>query len=112
MNIFFLGLDPRVAAKYLCDKHIKITTNRLSQKLRSGTIVISLSGFSTDQKVILAVCATIFLSAVFVSSLVFIDNRISGYWKMRAFTECLLSNEKIVKENKSQFSPSLNSCRL
>lgn len=72
----------------------------------------NLSGFNSDQKVVLAVCATILMSVIIVVSVIFIDNRISGYWKMDAFNKCLESNERLVKENKSTFSPYLNNCTL
>lgn len=71
-----------------------------------------LSGFSTDQKVILRICATILMSVIIVVSVNFIDNRINGYWRMVAFNKCLESNEKLVRENKSSFSPLLNNCTL
>lgn len=70
----------------------------------------NLTGFSTDQKVILVICATILLSVMLVLSVNFVDNRINGYWRMVAFNKCLESNEKLVRENKSTFSPILNNC--
>lgn len=111
MNIFFLGLDPRVAAKYHCDKYIVITTKRLNQKLRNGDIVKNLRGFSTDQKVILAICVTVIITSLIFVSYWFIDSRISSYWRMQAFNKCLANNELLVEKSKSTFPPYLNQCR-
>lgn len=71
----------------------------------------NLSGFSTDQKVILAVCLTAIFIVVFIASISFVNNNIDRQQKMLAFEKCLATNIELQKLNSSNFVIN-NNCRL